>query len=264
MTVYFLGGGNMAGAIIAGLHRISPETAVHVVDNNADRRHFLNEQYGAAASDTLPELTADDVLVLAVKPQDMETACAGIRHNGALVLSVAAGLPVATLSRYLGGTQRIVRVMPNTPAQVGEGISGLFAGSGTSEDDRRRAEAIMGSSGRTLWLDTEEQMHAITGISGSGPAYVFYLLDALQQAAQNLGFDPQQARTLSLATFKGAVALAEQSGEDFRVLQDKVTSKGGTTFAALESFRSNRVAENLQQGAAAAATRSEEMAAQFA
>ena len=154
--------------------------------------------------------------------------------------------------------------MPNTPAQVGEGISGLFAGSGTSEDDRRRAEAIMGSSGRTLWLDTEEQMHAITGISGSGPAYVFYLLDALQQAAQNLGFDPQQARTLSLATFKGAVALAEQSGEDFRALQDKVTSKGGTTFAALESFRSNRVAENLQQGAAAAATRSEEMAAQFA
>lgn len=264
MTVYFLGGGNMAGAIIAGLHRISPETAVHVVDNNADRRRFLNEQYGAAASDTLPELTADDVLVLAVKPQDMETACAGIRHNGALVLSVAAGLPVATLSRYLGGTQRIVRVMPNTPAQVGEGISGLFAGSGTSEDDRCRAEAIMGSSGRTLWLDTEAQMHAITGISGSGPAYVFYLLDALQQAAQNLGFDPQQARTLSLATFKGAVALAEQSGEDFRVLQDKVTSKGGTTFAALESFRSNRVAENLQQGAAAAATRSEEMANQFA
>ena len=99
MTVYFLGGGNMAGAIIAGLHRISPETAVHVVDNNADRRRFLNEQYGAAASDTLPELPADDVLVLAVKPQDMETACAGIRHNGALVLSVAAGLPVATLSR---------------------------------------------------------------------------------------------------------------------------------------------------------------------
>ena len=107
-------------------------------------------------------------------------------------------------------------------------------------------------------------MHAITGISGSGPAYVFYLLDALQQAAQNLGFDPQQARTLSLATFKGAVALAEQSGEDFRVLQDKVTSKGGTTFAALESFRSNRVAENLQQGAAAATARSEEMANQFA
>ena len=260
MTIYFLGGGNMATAIVAGLCRAGRNSEIHVADNNPDQRARLAAQYGVQVSATLPELCADDVLVLAVKPQDMQAACAALRPNGALVLSIAAGLGVDTLSRYLGGTHRIVRVMPNTPAKVGLGVAGLFAASGASAADRQTAQAIFAASGQTVWLDDEAQMHAITGISGSGPAYVFYLMNALQQAACELGFDTDTARTLSLQTFKGAVALAEQSGEDFDVLQAQVTSKGGTTFAALESFRAHKVAEHIREGAHAAAARSQELA----
>ena len=128
MTIYFLGGGNMATAIVAGLCRAGRNSEIHVADNNPDQRARLAAQYGVQVSATLPELCADDVLVLAVKPQDMQAACAAIRPNGALVLSIAAGLGVDTLSRYLGGTRRLVRVMPNTPAQVGEGVAGLWRG----------------------------------------------------------------------------------------------------------------------------------------
>ena len=261
MTIYFLGGGNMATAIVAGLCRAGRSSEIHVADSNPDQRARLAAQYGVQVSATLPELCADDVLVLAVKPQDMQAACAALRLNGALVLSIAAGLGVDTLSRYLGGTHRIVRVMPNTPAKVGLGVAGLFAAADVAEADRYRAERIMAASGLTVWLDDEAQMHGLTAVSGCGPAYVFYLLAALQQAAVAQGFDAATARTLSLATFEGAVALAAQSGEPFDVLQSKVASKGGTTAAALETFRRLSLAEHLQQGVASAAARSEEMAA---
>ena len=157
-------------------------------------------------SESLPELNSDDVLILAVKPQDMEAACRNVRANGALVLSVAAGLSIDTLSRYLGGTRRIVRTMPNTPGKIGLGVSGMFAAAEVSEADRAAADRIMRSIGLTVWLEEEDKLHNITGISGSGPAYVFYLLSALQAAAQAQGFSKEDARALSLATFKGAVA----------------------------------------------------------
>lgn len=263
MTVYFLGGGNMAAAIIGGLKRQQPQTDVFAAERSAERRAWLETQFGIRSGETLPEIRADDVLVLAVKPQDMQTACAAVRTNGALVLSVAAGLAVDTLSGWLGGTQRIVRVMPNTPAAVGLGVAGLFAGEGVSAADRACADGIMAASGETVWLEKEEQMHSITGISGSGPAYVFYLLEALQNAAREQGFDQETARRLSLATFQGAAGLAAQSGEDFAVLRQKVTSKGGTTHEAVETFKRLGIAEGIAQGVAACVARSEELAEQL-
>ena len=260
MTIYFLGGGNMATAIVAGLHRAGRAGEVHVTNRGAAKREALMAQYGVAVSERQPEIGADDVLILAVKPQDMQAACADVQTNGALVISLAAGLSVATLSRYLGGTRRLVRVMPNTPAQVGEGVAGLFAADDVSAADRARAEAIIAASCRlTFWLNDEAQMHAVTAVSGSGSAYVFYLMNALQQAAQDLGFDAAQSRELSLQTFRGAVALAAQSGADFATLQDAVTSKGGTTFAALETFRQHHLAEHFCDGVNAAAARSAEL-----
>ena len=230
MNIYFLGGGNMATAIAGGLVK-QDGYRVHIVERGAERRAQLEQELGVATSENLPELSADDVLILAVKPQDMQAACQNIRLNGALVLSVAAGLSIDTLSHYLGGTRRIVRIMPNTPAKIG--------------------------------LGEEEQLHNITGISGSGPAYVFYLLGALQNAALAQGFNEQDARELSLATFKGAVALAEQTGEAFAQLQQNVTSKGGTTHEAIETFKARHVAEAIEQGVEACVKRSQEMAQQY-
>ena len=261
--IYFLGGGNMAAAIVSGLCAINRSDEIFVANRGQEKREALAARFGIQTGETLPLITQNDVLVLAVKPQDMRTACADIRDNGALVVSVAAGLSVDTLSGYLGGTQRIIRVMPNTPAQIGQGISGLFAADGMSDSDKIFVQEMMNSCGTTIWLDDEAKMHAITAVSGSGSAYVFYLLNALQEAAKMQGFDTKTARQLSLETFAGAVALAAQSGEDFVVLHDKVTSKGGTTFAALETFAQHHLAQYLAQGVQAAATRSIELSQQF-
>ena len=153
--------------------------------------------------------------------------------------------------------------MPNTPGKIGLGVSGMFAEAEVSEADRTAADRIMRSVGLTVWLDEEDKLHNITGISGSGPAYVFYLLGALQAAAQAQGFSEEDARALSLATFKGAVALAEQSGEDFAQLQLNVTSKGGTTHEAIKTFKSCHVAEAIAQGVKACVKRSQEMTQQY-
>ena len=262
MTVYFLGGGNMTAAIVAGLVK-EDDVDEHVVNRGAEKRTQLAHQFGVAVSEKLPPLTGKDVLVLSVKPQDMQAACADVQTNGALVLSVAAGLSVDTLSSYLGGTRRIVRVMPNIASRVGLGVAGLFAADGVAQTDKRTAEDIMMATGEVVWLDEEAQMHAITGISGSGLAYVFYLLDALKTAAQTQGFDAETAHELSLATFKGAVALAEETGRDFGVLQQNVTSKGGTTHEAIETFKARGVADAIGAGVDACVARSREIAKQF-
>lgn len=260
--IVFLGGGNMAAALMAGLRRAGNDTALFAAERNAERRAWLAAQFGADTDETLPVLTAEDVLVLAVKPQDLQAACAGIAHNGALVLSVAAGVETAVLARYLD-TRRVVRVMPNTPAAVGQGAAGLFAADGASAADRETAQEILAASGSVLWLDDEAQMHALTAVSGSGPAYVFYLMEALQKWAQAQGFAPEQARDLVLQTFAGAAALAAQSPQDFATLRQQVTSKGGTTAAALAAFDKHAVAAGIAAGAAAAAARSRELAAAF-
>ncbi|MBR6877502.1 MAG: pyrroline-5-carboxylate reductase [Neisseriaceae bacterium] len=260
MKLYFLGGGNMASSIIAALKNQHSDLSIHVVERYPEQRETLVQRFGVSVSETLPTLQKDDVLLLAIKPQDMAAACANIQTNGALVLSIAAGLSVDTLSQYLGGTHRIVRIMPNTPARVGLGVAGLFADVEANDDDQAFADKLMSSCGQTIWLKDEAQMHAITAVSGSGPAYVFYLLNALQAAAQAQGFDEKTAYEMSLQTFKGAVALAEQSDLSFGELQQQVTSKGGTTFAALECFRKHQLDAHFIDGVNAAAERSLEMA----
>lgn len=258
MNIYFLGGGNMAEAIAGGLVK-QGGYRIHIANRGAEKRERLARELGVQVSEKLPALNAEDVLVLAVKPQDMKAACENVATNGALVLSVAAGLSVDTLSRYLGGTRRIVRVMPNTPSKIGLGVSGMYAAEGLSESDKQIAEVLMQSAGMVVWLAKEDEMHSITGISGSGSAYVFYLMGALERAAKQQGFGDEQAKRLSLATFKGAVALAEQSGEAFAVLQQNVTSKGGTTAEAIRVFDEKDIPESIAQGVAACVARSKEI-----
>lgn len=262
MKIYFLGGGNMATALIGGLRRQGGGD-IHVVGRNPQKQQYLADTYGVATSAVLPPLTADDVLVLAVKPQDMAAATQGLDTGGALVLSVAAGLDIATLSRYLGGAQRIIRIMPNTPGQVGKGMAGLYAPPHISATDKAVAENIMRSNGGVIWLPEEAAIHNIIAICGSGPAYVFYLLNALQQAAQAHGFSATEARRLSLATFEGAVALAAATDADFTQLQHHVTSKGGTTEQALAVLEARAVADAMAAAAAAAARRSQAMEQDF-
>lgn len=260
MTLYFLGGGNMASAIIAGLRAQAFDEPILVINRNIDKNIILEQKFAVKTTNRLPEyISPEDVLILAVKPQDMQQALTDIQTNGALVLSLAAGLEVAILSRWLN-SQRVIRVMPNTPCAVGVGVSGLFAAAGVSEADREMAQNIMSACGITIWLNDEHMMHTITAISGSGSAYVFYLMNALQSAAVHLGVDGEQARELALQTFRGAVALAMESGADFSSLQQKVTSKGGTTFAALNEFEARAVAKGVQQGVNAAAARSIQLA----
>ncbi len=259
--IYFLGGGNMASAIIAGL--VNGPHQVGVIDTNADKRADLAQRYGLETYAQVPILSAADVLVLAVKPQDLKASCANIELNGALVLSIAAGVDIDTLSRYLNQHQRIIRIMPNTPAQVGLGVSGVFTPPQVDATDRDLAESMMAAVGKVVRLAQENQIHDITSISGSGPAYVFYLMNALFEAAQAQGFAADEARALSLMTFKGAVALAEESGEDFATLQQKVTSKGGTTHEAIVTFDQQGVADGLKAGVAACKARSEVMQTEF-
>ncbi|WP_373752489.1 pyrroline-5-carboxylate reductase [Neisseria weixii] len=262
MKVFFLGGGNMAAAIAGGLVK-QGGYQVHIANRGAEKRERLAKELSVSVSEKLPPLSEKDVLVLAVKPQDMQTACEGVQTNGALVLSVAAGLSIETLSRYLQGNRRIVRTMPNLPSQIGLGITGMYAAEEAGEADKQTADAIMRAVGQTVWLDEEAQMHAITGISGSGSGYVFYLLNALQQAALAQGFNTEQARSLTLATFKGAVELAEQSGASFEDLRRSVMSKGGTTIEAYHVFDKHGVTESITEGVEACVARSQEISQQF-
>lgn len=220
MTIYFLGGGNMAAAIAGGLVK-QGGYHIHIANRSAEKRARLAAELGVTVSEKLPELNEHDVLILAVKPQDMQAACAQLSTQGALVLSVAAGLSIQTLSHYLGGTQRIIRIMPNTPSQVGLGIAGIYAPPHISLADQQQAEAIMRTTGEVIWLHDEQQIHSITGISGSGPAYVFYLLNALQQAAINQGFTEQQARQLASTPLKAQLPLPNKAANPSAIYNKK-------------------------------------------
>ncbi len=256
MNITFLGGGNMASALIGGLlNQGFPAGQLTVIEISAEGRARLEEKfavrcYDAAQADAL----ACDVLLLAVKPQQMRAACAPLlgHLDQQLLISIAAGLRLADLSRWLGGYGKLIRVMPNTPALIGAGVTGLFALPGVSEDEKRQAEQVMQAVGSTVWVDDESRMDAVTAISGSGPAYVFLFIEALQQAAGELGFTPQAARQLALDTVLGSARLAAQSADPASVLRERVTSKGGTTEAALRVM-DERALKDLVTAAAAAA-----------
>lgn len=238
--VSFIGGGNMAAAIIGGLiaSGIDP-THIEVVEINADARARLSGRFGVVTHSDLSEARLHPLVVLAVKPQTLPEAAASLatRLNGQLVVSIAAGVRVADLSRWLGGHQAIVRAMPNTPALVQAGVSGLYAAPGIDQEARSQAETVLRAVGSVVWVDDETQLDVVTAVSGSGPAYVFYLIESLEAAAEAQGLASDVARQLALQTFFGAAKLALESGEEPALLRQRVTSKGGTTergIAALE------------------------------
>nr|WP_199064126.1 pyrroline-5-carboxylate reductase [Chromobacterium sp. ASV5] len=264
MQITFIGGGNMAAAIIGGLVRQGGHR-IHVVEHQQDKIDRLAAEFGVGGGLSLPERFApDDIVVLAIKPQQLRELCLELapRLNGALVVSIAAGIRIEALSRWLQ-TSRIVRVMPNTPAMVGKGVSGLFADPAASADDRRAAETVMAAAGLTHWLDEETGIDDITCVSGSGPAYVFYFIESMIEAGMRAGFSEADARALTLATFDGAVELARQSPLPVAALRQNVMSKGGTTERAIARFEQEGVKAAIVAGAMDCRERSIEMGQQL-
>lgn len=264
MKIFFLGGGNMANALIGGMLRQGfANTDISVVELNADARQNLQTQFGVDvfANSTDCEWRTADVVILAVKPQQMQEALAPLsgQLQHALVISIAAGLTLNTLARWLGDYRRVVRCMPNTPALIGAGMSGLCALPDVSVSEKIAAERIMQAVGKTLWVEEEIALDGVTAISGSGPAYVFLFIEALQEAAAELGFSAEEGRELALQTVLGAAQLAAQSSEPASLLRERVTSKGGTTAAALEVMGKFGVKAGIIAGAHAAALRSAEL-----
>ena len=273
MKITFIGGGNMACALISGLLKQGYTTSqVGVVEINEESRARIKDVFGiTAVADLKNGIVSsekddlDNVVVLAVKPQQLHALTQQLTglldHH--LVISIAAGIRTADIMRWLGGYKRIIRAMPNTPSLVGAGVTGLFAAPDAAEQDRRVAETIMKAVGSVLWVSNEEMLHTVTAISGSGPAYVFYFIESMQQAAIELGLSQNEARQLSLQTFRGAIKLAKDSDDDAAVLRAKVTSKGGTTQQAVESMEVNEVKNKIITAIHAANKRSQEMSDEF-
>jgi pyrroline-5-carboxylate reductase len=259
MKIAFLGGGNMAGALIGGLlAKGYSADSISVVELFAQARDSLVARYKVHVSESPDAHTfAADTVVLAVKPQDMRNAASPLagKLERQLVISIAAGIRLQDLERWLGGYARLVRVMPNTPALIGAGIAGLYAGPAVSADERKRAEAILDAVGSTVWVDDESLIDPVTAISGSGPAYVFYFIESLEKAGVELGLTPETARKLAIQTFVGAARLAAGSTEPPGTLRERVTSKGGTTEAALNVFAAEDLAGRIGKALKAASDR---------
>ena len=267
MNISFVGGGNMAAALIGGLLGKGHSAAgIGVIEPQAEARARLAAQFGVACVDSVAAAAKlGEVVVLAVKPQQMRAAAQALQPRLAreLVISIAAGIRLADLSRWLGGYATLVRCMPNTPALVGAGISGLYASAAVDSAQRALAEGILGAVGATLWVREEAQLDPVTAISGSGPAYVLYFIEALQRAAQEMGFSAADARKLAVETFLGTARLAAQSAEEVTLLRERVTSKGGTTERALASMNADRVQELIVRALHAANQRAHELGQQL-
>jgi pyrroline-5-carboxylate reductase len=264
--IAFVGGGNMASAIIGGLVQQGlPGAQIEVVEPLESQRERLTQQYGvrchARANDALVGVR---LVVWAVKPQVFRDAAAEAAHAMAntLHLSVAAGIRTDSMASWLG-SERIVRAMPNTPALVGRGTTGLFARPAVDAADRALVEQVVGTTGEFLWLDREQDLDAVTALSGSGPAYVFYFLEAMRQAGVEMGLSAQAATRLAIGTFVGASHLAQDSADPPEVLRERVTSKGGTTFAALSALEAAGVKQAFVQAMHAAERRARELGDEF-
>ena len=264
--IAFIGGGNMASAVIGGLLKQGlPAGQIQVVEPFAEQRARLVQQFGVAVSDAPgASLSSAGLVVWAVKPQTFKEAAAQTRAHTqtALHLSVAAGIRSDSIAQWLG-TERVVRSMPNTPALVGKGMTALFARPAATAADRAAVERVIQTTGEYLWLDDETQLDAVTALSGSGPAYVFYFLEAMIQAGTDMGLEPEQARKLAVGTFVGASALAHASDEPPEVLRARVTSKGGTTYAALTSMEQAGIKQQFMQAIQAARQRAVELGDEF-
>ena len=265
-VIAFIGGGNMASAIIGGLVRQGhPASQIEVVEPWDQAREALRTNYGIAAqTEASPALQRARIVVWAVKPQTFKDAAAQARAHTqeALHLSVAAGIRSDSIAQWLA-SERIVRTMPNTPALVGKGMSALYARPGVSDAERQSVEAIMATTGEYLWVDSEKQLDAVTALSGSGPAYAFYFMEAMTRAGVTMGLSAEQAHRLAVGTFVGASELARRSDEPPATLRERVTSKGGTTYAALQSMEKDGVGAAFERAMRAAEQRAHELGDEF-
>lgn len=268
----FIGGGNMGCALVGGmLARGAPADGIRIVEPQAAQRDKLAARFPGVrvhAECDAASLARADLIVFAVKPQQMQQAARAVaphlaRSPGVVVLSIAAGIRGADLARWLDGHRTIVRAMPNTPALVGKGISGVHAAAGVDAAGRARCAAVLEAAGEMVWVADESMLDAVTGVSGSGPAYVFYFLEALERAAHELGFPAEDARRLAYTTFDGAIALAKASADDPATLRAQVTSKGGTTERALAVMEEAGVKERIVAAVKAAANRARELGDDF-
>lgn len=268
-SIAFIGGGNMATSLIGGLVTDRfPAASIWVVDTNPARLDDLRNRYLVnATEDAAAAIAHADVVTLAVKPQVMREVCLALRDAVAkrkpLVVSLAAGVRTTSIGAWLGEATRVVRAMPNTPALVGSGATALFSGPGVSDEQRSLAESIMRSVGIAVWVGDEDLMDTVTAVSGSGPAYFFYLMEALERAATDLGLAPETARMLTLETAFGAAKMALESNLAPATLRQNVTSPGGTTERAIKTLEAHQVRARIEEAVAAATHRSRELAALF-
>jgi pyrroline-5-carboxylate reductase len=267
MKLVFIGGGNMASAMIGGLLKQGWRAAdIAVVDIALEARERIVQATGVRAyADIADGMAGADCVLFAVKPQQLRETARAVAPllSGRLVLTIAAGIRSDDLARWLGKHERIGRARPNTPALVLEGMSGLYARPGVSAADRDAAQRILGAAGKTVWLENEDRIDGVTAVSGSGPAYVFYFIEALEEAARTQGFDPAAARDLALQTAVGAVKLAAESTEPLATLRARVTSKGGTTERGIGVLEAREMKRIVTEAVAEAALRSRELGDQL-
>jgi len=264
--IAFMGGGNMARSLIGGLVATGMSNKdISVSEPKADLREKLTKDFGVnALEENASAVMGANVIVLAVKPQILQEVVIPLGNLIAearpLLISVAAGVTCLSIERWVGSQPALIRVMPNTPALIGAGISALYANSNVSNDQRALAEKIVTAVGETVWIEEESLMDAVTAVSGSGPAYFFYVMQAIHDAAVREGLDAETARLLTLETALGAARLALASIEDPGSLQAQVTSPGGTTEAAIKVLNDSGVRDTLQQAVSAARARGGELA----
>jgi len=265
-VIAFIGSGNMGRCLIGGLinNGVAAEN-IRVADHEPAQLQRLRDQYPVVThANNLDAVAGADIVVLAVKPQAVKgivgEIASRIQGAGALVISIAAGIRSSDIERWLGGEAAVVRVMPNTPALVGSGAAALYRNARVTPAQADTAEAIMRSAGLALWLDDEQLLDAVTAVSGSGPAYFFLLMDAMEQAGINLGLEPEQARLLTLQTAYGAARMALESSQDPAALRRQVTSPGGTTEAALRVMQGAGLSRIIEQALQSAAERARELA----
>ena len=266
-SLAFIGGGNMARSLIGALVRGGvPAASIAVAEPDAATRDALARDFGVRThTGSADAVRGAGTIVLAVKPQVLEDVCAGlgraIGDAGPLIVSIAAGIRIEQIERWIGRPLPVVRAMPNTPALIGAGATGLIANARASADDRARAEALLGSAGRTAWIGREALMDTVTALSGSGPAYFFLLVEALEDAAVAQGLPRETARMLASQTCLGAGRMLVESGEAPSTLRERVTSPGGTTAAALGAFDAGGLRTLVAAAVAAATERGRELSA---
>ncbi|RZL36086.1 MAG: pyrroline-5-carboxylate reductase [Rubrivivax sp.] len=265
-VIAFIGGGNMASAVIGGLLRAGLSASqLRVVEPHAPQRDRLAADFGlqplAAGDATLADA---GTVVWAVKPQLFAEAAAPLKAwlGRALQLSVMAGIRTDALVAA-SGSERVVRAMPNTPALIGQGIAGLYARPAVSADERAAVDRLLAPTGQTLWVEREDDLDAVTALSGSGPAYFFFFVEAMMAAAVDMGLSAEQGRRLALATCAGAAALGLASDESPATLRERVTSKGGTTYAAVTSLQGDAVDAAIRRAVLAAQRRAAELGREF-